>query len=253
MVGDKIFNAYWPDRSTTTTPKTPRGMVELGDDRARRGGRAQPPRGRERPVIYVNLNLVPMDGGHKSVAVGLCGYAACARTTTPRDARLPLVHGPVEARSSTHERRADGAVANKKLNVFTIETTINNRMFDRPLEFLREERGRPHDREREKALKGAGGHAVEAAAGRAAGDLRACPAPYERDGRVRRRDRGRAREDPRALLRAVPGAGRGPGRHPGHRHSVHQPVQRQRVPEPAARAGAWRRGTCSTSTRGRRW
>ncbi len=25
-------------------------------------------------LIYVNLNLVPMDGGHKSVAVGLCGY-----------------------------------------------------------------------------------------------------------------------------------------------------------------------------------
>jgi hypothetical protein len=29
-----------------------------------------------------------------------------------------------------------GRLANKKLNVFTIETTINNRMFDRPLEFL---------------------------------------------------------------------------------------------------------------------
>src|SRR5207245_1816196 len=25
-------------------------------------------------VIYVNINLVPMDGGHKSVAVGLCDY-----------------------------------------------------------------------------------------------------------------------------------------------------------------------------------
>jgi hypothetical protein len=29
-----------------------------------------------------------------------------------------------------------GKLTNKKLNVFTIETTINNRMFDRPLEFL---------------------------------------------------------------------------------------------------------------------
>ena len=25
-------------------------------------------------LIYVNINLVPMDGGHKSVTVGLCDY-----------------------------------------------------------------------------------------------------------------------------------------------------------------------------------
>ncbi len=25
-------------------------------------------------LIYVNINFVPMDGGHKSVAVGLCDY-----------------------------------------------------------------------------------------------------------------------------------------------------------------------------------
>src|SRR5262249_61482479 len=29
-----------------------------------------------------------------------------------------------------------GKLTNKALNVFTIETTVNNRMFDKPLEFL---------------------------------------------------------------------------------------------------------------------
>ena len=35
-------------------------------------------------VIYVNLNLVPMDGGHKSVAVGLCGYESLKAHHTPK-------------------------------------------------------------------------------------------------------------------------------------------------------------------------
>ena len=40
-------------------------------------------------VIYVNINFVPMDGGHKSVGVGLCGYerlrGAPQRRKTIRD------------------------------------------------------------------------------------------------------------------------------------------------------------------------
>ena len=36
-------------------------------------------------LIYLNINLVPMDGGHKSVAVGLCVTNLCAPTTTADD------------------------------------------------------------------------------------------------------------------------------------------------------------------------
>jgi lactate racemase len=57
-----------------------------------------------------------------------------------------------------------GRVVNKNLNVFTIESTINNRMFDKPLEFLgslkgsdthmraqkRSRRGTEKDRARER-------------------------------------------------------------------------------------------------------
>ena len=35
-------------------------------------------------VIYVNINLVPMDGGHKSVGVGLCGYESLKAHHTPK-------------------------------------------------------------------------------------------------------------------------------------------------------------------------
>jgi hypothetical protein len=34
-------------------------------------------------LVYVNINLVAMDGGWKSTATGLTRIAACATTTTP--------------------------------------------------------------------------------------------------------------------------------------------------------------------------
>src|SRR5258706_5132124 len=87
-------------------------------------------------VIYVNLNLVPMDGGHKSVAVGLCGYRSLRAHHNPKTMRNchSYMDPSTSALNTSVERM--GRLTNSKLNVFTIETTINNRMFDRPLEFL---------------------------------------------------------------------------------------------------------------------
>jgi len=87
-------------------------------------------------LIYVNLNLVPMDGGHKSVTVGLCGYKSLMAHHNPKTMRNchSYMDPSKSALADSVERM--GRVTNKALNVFTIETTINNRMFDRPLEFL---------------------------------------------------------------------------------------------------------------------
>jgi hypothetical protein len=77
-----------------------------------------------------------MDGGHKSVAVGLCGYESLKAHHNPRVMRK--CHSYMDPKSSELNTVVErqGRVTNKHLNVFTIETTINNRMFDRPLSFL---------------------------------------------------------------------------------------------------------------------
>ena len=85
IVGDKIFNAYWPEAPLQPRRRRPRtnmkyvGTTELGEEVELNRKAVE-----SDLVIYVNLNLVPMDGGHKSVAVGLCGYRSLARTTTRR-------------------------------------------------------------------------------------------------------------------------------------------------------------------------
>jgi hypothetical protein len=136
VVGDKIFDAYWPKKlynhdGENLANMTYIGSTELGEE-VELNKRAVD----SDLVIYVNLNFVPMDGGHKSVAVGLCGYRSLRAHHNPKVMRA--CHSYMDPGSSALATSVErmGRVANQKLNVFTIETTINNRMFDRPLEFL---------------------------------------------------------------------------------------------------------------------
>jgi hypothetical protein len=136
IVGDKIFNAYYPDRLYNHDAEDLKNMVTIGEtelgevvELSRKAVEAD-------LVIYCNLNFVPMDGGHKSVAVGFCGYKSLRAHHNPKVMRnCHSYMDPSSSELATSVERM-GRVANKKLNVFTIETTINNRMFDRPLEFL---------------------------------------------------------------------------------------------------------------------
>ena len=90
MVGDEDLRRLLAGpATTTTTPRSPAASSSWAPPRhgekvaARTGA---PPRADL--VIYVNLNLVPMDGGHKSVGTGLTDYAGCKAHHTPqRDPR----------------------------------------------------------------------------------------------------------------------------------------------------------------------
>src|SRR5579875_330094 len=83
-VGSRIFRAYYPDRFYNHDGEAPGGMVELGvtehGERVRVNRRAA----ESDLLIYVNINLVPMDGGSKSVGVGLCDYASLQAHHTPQ-------------------------------------------------------------------------------------------------------------------------------------------------------------------------
>ena len=53
----------------------PQALLEIGTDRPRTSWSRSPSAPPSRDlIVYVNINLVAMDGGHKSVAVGLAGY-----------------------------------------------------------------------------------------------------------------------------------------------------------------------------------
>jgi len=136
MVGEKIFDAYYPDRYYNHDAEDPDGLVTLGTTEhgekvivSRRAAESD-------LLVYLNLNLVPMDGGHKSVGTGLTNYEGVKAHHTPDHIRKS--HSYMDPERSEMHRSVDriGRYIDRHLNVFHVETTINNRMFDGPLGFL---------------------------------------------------------------------------------------------------------------------
>src|SRR4051794_14069093 len=63
MVGDRIFNAYWPKRLYNHDAEAPAGMALVGHTELGEPVILNKKAVESDLLIYVNLNLVPMDGG----------------------------------------------------------------------------------------------------------------------------------------------------------------------------------------------
>ena len=103
----------------------------------------------------MNINLVTMDGGHKSVAVGLSNYRSLRAHHT--------VHALRHSRSFMDPSKSElhrsagrqGEIVEAAVPIFHIETTLNNDMYDGPLAFLAkpEARWTPREQTTFAALK----------------------------------------------------------------------------------------------------
>jgi hypothetical protein len=136
MVGETVWKEYWPDRLYNHDACDPDGMVVLGKTRHGELVECNRRAAESDLCIYVNINLVPMDGGHKSMGVGLCGYESLKAHHTPKaivDSNS-FMDPSNSALSSSVDRI--GRVVDQHLKVFHIETVLNSRMFSGPLDFL---------------------------------------------------------------------------------------------------------------------
>lgn len=147
-VGPRIFRSYYPDRLYNHDGEAPGGMTELGltdhGEHVRINRRAV----ESDLLIYVNINLVPMDGGNKSVGVGLCDYQALQAHHSPQT--ILDCDSYFDHTRSAMGRSCDriGEVVNQHLKVFHIETVLNNAMFDPRMAFFvkNEDRHSAYDR-----------------------------------------------------------------------------------------------------------
>ena len=135
-VGERVYRSFWPEALKNHDAEDPDGMTHIGEtDRGevveinRRAAESD-------LLIYVNINLVAMDGGHKSVPVGLAGYKSLKHHHNVHT----MLHSnsymdpPRSALHSSTERM--GRLLAEHLKIFTIETTLNNDTFPSQLGFL---------------------------------------------------------------------------------------------------------------------
>jgi len=136
MVGERVYKEFWPDRLYNHDGEDRANMVSLGKTRHGEEVTINRRAAESDLVIYVNINLVPMDGGHKSVGVGLCGYRTLQAHHTPQaildsDSYMDPDHSELH-----HSVNRIGKVVDQQLPVFHIETALNNRMYGETLSFL---------------------------------------------------------------------------------------------------------------------
>jgi hypothetical protein len=135
-VGERVYRSFWPDALKNHDAEDPDGMTYVGE--TDRGEELEINRRAAESdlLVYVNINLVAMDGGHKSVPVGLGGYRSLKHHHN--------VHTMLESRSfmdppssALHGSTARmGRVLADHLRIFTIETTLNNETFPSQFGFL---------------------------------------------------------------------------------------------------------------------
>jgi hypothetical protein len=135
-LGERVFRSFWPEALSNFDAEDPNGLAYIGQtDRgedveiSRRAAESD-------LLVYVNINLVAMDGGHKSVPVGLGSYRSLRHhhnvhtmlnSTSYMDPPHSALHGSA-ARM--------GRVLAEHLRIFTIETTLNNETFPKAFGFL---------------------------------------------------------------------------------------------------------------------
>lgn len=138
-VGERVFRSFYPKDLTNHDAEdhdnlTYFGTTDQGEDVEINKRAAE-----SDLIVYVNINLVAMDGGHKSVPVGLASY----RSVKPHHNVHTMLHSksymdPRPGRSAIHDScaRMGKVLKDAGVRIFTIETTLNNETFPEPFGFM---------------------------------------------------------------------------------------------------------------------
>jgi hypothetical protein len=136
MVGERVFRSFWPDRLRNHDAEDPDGLLFVGE--TARGEIVEINRRAAESdlIVYVNINLVAMDGGHKSVPVGLASYRSVRHHHNVHTLLHSRSYMDPPASALHHSCERMGRLLAEHVRIFTIETTLNNDTFGPPLDFL---------------------------------------------------------------------------------------------------------------------
>jgi lactate racemase len=135
-VGERVFRSFFPDHLRNHDAEDRTNLLDLGETRHGEEVEINRRAAESDLIVYVNVNLVAMSGGAKSVPVGLASYRSLRHhhnvhtlehSRSMNDPRHSAMH-------HSYERMA--AVVNEHVKVFHIETTVNNDTFPSELGFL---------------------------------------------------------------------------------------------------------------------
>ncbi|HET9600728.1 MAG TPA: lactate racemase domain-containing protein [Acidimicrobiales bacterium] len=137
-VGDRVYDAFAPDgRLYNHDAEDPDNLAYLGSTDNGEEVEINKRAAESDLIVYVNINLVAMDGGWKSTATGLASYRSLRHhhnvSTMQRSKSFMDQH-----HSELHKSnwRLGKVITDAGVKVFQIETTLNTDIFPDPFGFL---------------------------------------------------------------------------------------------------------------------
>lgn len=137
IVGERVFRSFFPQGLLYNHDAEDRanlkhvGLTDEGEDVEinRRAAESD-------LLVYVNVNLVAMDGGHKSVPIGLASYKSLRHHHNSKT--MVRSHSFMDHQKSHlhHSAWRMGRMLAEHLKIFTVETTVDNNVFPPPYDFL---------------------------------------------------------------------------------------------------------------------
>jgi lactate racemase len=137
-LGDRVYDAFAPNGLLTQhDAEDPSALVHLGLTEQGEDVEINRRAAESDLLVYVNINLVAMDGGHKSVATGLASYRSLRHHHNPKTMQQSRSFMD-QHRSELHSSnwRMGRLIAASGVKVFQIETTLNNDLFPSSFSFL---------------------------------------------------------------------------------------------------------------------
>ena len=128
-VGPRVFRAYFPDRLYNHDAEDRDNLTMLGETDAGEVVEISRRAAESDLLIYVNINLVSMDGGHKSINTGLITYRTLRHHHNVHTLMRSRSYMDPPNSALHHSCERMGAVVDKHLKVFKIETTLNSNTF----------------------------------------------------------------------------------------------------------------------------
>ncbi|MBI4820745.1 MAG: DUF2088 domain-containing protein [Deltaproteobacteria bacterium] len=136
MVGSQIFDRFYPDHFVNHDAEDPSEIVTIGRSEAGEIVKTNRRCAEADLTIYININLVPMDGGHKSMGIGTTDWEGLLAHHNPKTLLESNSYMDPPSSALHHSSDRIGRVIDQHLKVFHIETVLNNRMYGKQLEFL---------------------------------------------------------------------------------------------------------------------
>lgn len=138
-VGERVFRSFYPKDLANHDAEDHDNLAYVGKTDKGEDVEINKRVAESDLLVYANINLTTMDGGHKSVPTGLTSY----RSIRSHHNVHTLLHSrsvmdPRPGRSALHDScaRIDKALKDNGLRVFTIETTLDNEIFPNPFGFM---------------------------------------------------------------------------------------------------------------------